>query len=243
MDKPRACREKQITEAVSKKFLAVVFDRNRGFAHIRVRYIVTHLFTEYGQVENQDLVRNCAKLSDPWDANWPFQELVQRVQEIQEFEDDGGRTIADEDIFDTIYTLVYNTGLFYDDCDKWDKKQQDEKTWANFQAHFHSAQRKYKRKQKYSTRTRGYHGANNIKEMDGTQDALINLATDAAEDRETMMSQNKTIANLTKTVAALTRQLQQATSGKYRGPGLPGDRQSQTHSNWVNFKYLQDVGR
>ena len=34
---------------------------------------------------------------------------------------------------------------------------------------------------------------NNIKEMDGTQDALINLATVATEDIETMMSQNKTI--------------------------------------------------
>ena len=40
--------EKQIVEAVSKTFLAGVFDRNRGFAHIRVREIITHLFTEYG---------------------------------------------------------------------------------------------------------------------------------------------------------------------------------------------------
>ena len=88
----------QITEAVSKTFLARVFDRNRGFTHQRVRDIVTHLFTEYRQVENQDLVGNCSKLSEPWDANRPFQELVQRVQEIQEFANDRGRTIADEDI-------------------------------------------------------------------------------------------------------------------------------------------------
>ena len=91
--------------------------------------------------------------------------------------------IANEDIIYTIYTIVYNTGLFYEDCDKWDKKQQDEKTWANSQAHFQSAQRKYKRKQKLSTCAGGYHGANNIKNMDGTHDALINLATAAAEDR------------------------------------------------------------
>ena len=114
--------------------------------------------------------------------------------------------------------------MFYDDCDKWDKKQRDEKIWANFRSHFQSAQRKYKRKQKSSTRAGGYHGANKIKEMDGTHDALINLSMSAAEDIDTMMSQNKTIANLTKTVAALTRQLQKATSGKNRGPGFPGDR-------------------
>ena len=62
-----------------------------------------------------------------------------------------------------IYTLVYNTGLFYDDCDKWDDNQCDKKTWADFQAHFQATQQKYKRKQKLSTRAGGYHGANNIK--------------------------------------------------------------------------------
>ena len=79
-------------------------------------------------------------------------------------------------------------GLFYYDRNKWYKKQRDEKTWEKFQAHFQSAQRKYKGKQKSSTRAGVYHGANNIKEMDGTHDALINLATAAVEDRETMMS-------------------------------------------------------
>ena len=111
-----------------------------------MREIVTHLFTDYGQVENQELVGNRAKLSEPWDANRPFHELVQRVQEIQEFANDRGKKIADKYIVDTIYTLVYNTGLFYNDCNKWDEKQWDKKTWAKFQAHFQSAQRKYKRK-------------------------------------------------------------------------------------------------
>ena len=62
---------------------------------------------------------------------------------------------------------------------------------------------------------------NNIKNMDGTQDALINLAVSAAEDREIMMAQNKTIANLTETMVALTRQLQQATTGKIGDPEYP----------------------
>ena len=87
--------------------------------------IVAHHFTEYGQVENQDLVGNRSNFSESWDANRPFQELVQRVQEIQEFANDGGRTISNEYIVDTIYMLVYNTCLFYDDCGKLDDKQRD----------------------------------------------------------------------------------------------------------------------
>ena len=62
--------------------------------------------------------------------------------------------------------------------------------------HFQTAQHKYKKKQNLSTRAGGYHGANNKKEMDRMHDAPINLATAAVEDRETMMSQFKTIADL-----------------------------------------------
>ena len=64
--------KKKIAEAVSKTFLAGVFYHNRGFAHLRVRDIVTHLFKDYRQVENQDLVGNCSKLLETWDVNRPF---------------------------------------------------------------------------------------------------------------------------------------------------------------------------
>ena len=67
-----------------------------------MRDTIAHLFTEYVQVEYQDLVGNCSKLSELWDVDQTFQELVQRVQEIQEFANDGGQTIANKYIVDTI---------------------------------------------------------------------------------------------------------------------------------------------
>ena len=81
--------KKQIDEAFIKTFLAGVFDCNRGLSHLQVRDIITHLFMEYGQVENQDRVGNWSKLLEPWDTNRPFQELVKWVQEIQEFRNYG----------------------------------------------------------------------------------------------------------------------------------------------------------
>ena len=67
----------QITESVTKTLLAGVFDQSRGFARICVRAVIEYLFVEYGQVEYQDLVGKGYKLADPWDANRPFQELIQ----------------------------------------------------------------------------------------------------------------------------------------------------------------------
>ena len=66
-----------------KQFSLEYSNAIEDISHLRVRYIVTHLFTQYGQVENQDLIGNRAKLSEIWDANRPFQELVQQVQEIK----------------------------------------------------------------------------------------------------------------------------------------------------------------
>ena len=78
--------------------------------------------------------------------------------------------------------------------------------------------------------------------MDGTYDSLINLATKAVAHRETMMSQCKTIADLTATIAALTHQLQQANAVNNRGSGIPVDRQGQANPKWVNGKHVRDVG-
>ena len=150
--------------------------------------------------------------------------------------------IADKDIVDTIYTMVYNMGLFYDNCDKWDDRKRNEKTWENFQAHFQAAHCKFKRNQKVSTCAGGYHRSNNPRDMDGTNDALINLATETVADRETMMAQCKTIANLTATVAALTQQLHQANAVNNMGYGIPVEIQGQANPNLVNGKHICDVG-
>ena len=138
---------------------------------------------------------------------------------------------------------MYNKVLFYDDCNKWDNKQCDRKNWEKFQAYFRAAQRKYKRKQKVSTRAGGYHRTNHLREMDGTHNALINLATAAVADIETMMLQYKTISNLTTSAAALTQQLQQANIGYNRGSGISVDRQGKTNPKWPNRKHVRAVGQ
>ena len=117
-----------------------------------------------------------------------------------------------------------------------------QKNWVNFQAHFQAEHRKYKRKQKVSTRAGGYHGANNLRKMNGTHDSLINLTTEDTANREKMMSQCKTITDLTATISALTQKLQQANAVYNRGSGIPVERQGQANPKWVNGKHVRDVG-
>ena len=80
-----------------------------------------------------------------------------------------------------------------------------------------------------STRSAGYHGANNLQENEeDTHDALMKLATSAAADRDTIMTQSKTIVDLTATITNLTQKLQKATVKintlkRTRAPDTPTD--------------------
>ena len=93
-----------------------------------------------------------------------------------------------------------------------------------------------------STRAGGYHRANNLREMYRMHDALINLATESAADKKTMMSQCKTIADHTASVDALTQQLHQESTLHNRGSTIPVDRQGKANSKWENGRQVRDIG-
>ena len=145
---------------------------------------------------------------------------------------------------DTMYNIVYNTRIFYDDCEKWDDKERVDKNCANFQVHFQVAQRKYNRKQKVSTRLAVYHSANNLIENGkDTHNVLINLDTVEEPDRDMIMTQSKTISDFTTTIANLTQKIWKATLRINiikitKVPASPTNRPPV----WVDGKHICDAG-
>ena len=73
--------------------MATKANKHRGFTGVGEVENLEHLFTNYGQIIAHDLVANGMKLVEEWDPNIPFQNLVTKVQDIQEFATDGGRSI------------------------------------------------------------------------------------------------------------------------------------------------------
>ena len=82
-------------------------------------------------------------------------------------------------ILSNAYTIVYNTGLFNQDCRDWRRKPLDEKTWANFKTHFLTADMDFRQQQ--AVQGNRYGTANLAFEQ--TTDALANLAQATATDR------------------------------------------------------------
>ena len=108
----------QIIESIPKEYMAAKANKHRGFTGVRAREILEHIFTIYGEILAQDIVANRVKLGEEWDPNTPFQTLVTKVQDIQEFATYGGRSIEEVDITDVLYTVIYNTRAYYKECKK-----------------------------------------------------------------------------------------------------------------------------
>ena len=98
--------------------MAAKSNKHRGHTGVRAREILEHLLKNYVEILAQDLVANRMKMGVEWDPTIAFQNLVIKVQDIQEFATDGGRSIEDVDITDVLYTVIYNTGAYYEECNK-----------------------------------------------------------------------------------------------------------------------------
>ena len=84
------------------------------------------------------------------------------MQYIQEFATDGGRSIEEVHITNVLYTVIYNTGAYYEECKRWSDKATGDKTWENFPTFFQDSQRKLRKKCQAMTQKNGYHGMNSM---------------------------------------------------------------------------------
>jgi hypothetical protein len=165
----------QVAAAIEPLYLRDQEDLNVGFAHITIRDMLDTLFLNYGQLTSLELQENNTRINQPWNGNTNFTALIHQIETCRELAEAGGNPFTDAQILTTAHSLVYNTGLFYEECARWDRKQAIDKTWANFKIHFLAAERELRKQQK-TTQFSSTHTANALFQQQ-TVEALANLAT------------------------------------------------------------------
>ena len=170
--------------------------------------ILHPIFENYGNITPLDLEDNDTKMRSKWDPNSPFDCLINQIEDGQDYAEDGGQPYTTELLLCIAYTLVFKTGLYFEECKQWNNCLAPEKTWANFKTQLHNAQRLL-HDQLRTTKQAGFHSNHaNHKTTTETQPpaeycgALINLASSAAADRELLT----TLAN---SVAAINQHINQ----------------------------------
>jgi uncharacterized coiled-coil protein SlyX len=201
--------KKKMAAAISSDLISGIKCPHRGFQNVRVRTMLQHYFDEC-PIDSQMIMQNETQLTAEWDPNRPFADLVQRATVVHEFANDAGRPTTNNRVMDALYTVIFNTGVMYDERDKWEDRAVAARTYANFKTHFATAQRKLKGRQKKSTKQGGFYGANALVagQLDQANDALVNLDTAAASHRDHLLLLNQTIHTQNETIAKLTQQYQ-----------------------------------
>jgi hypothetical protein len=212
-----AALKKQLTGCIDPVYLRSQRNRNTGFANVELRTLITYCITTYGKISPADLAVNEAAIKQPWDSATPFELIIDQIEDCQEFAEDGNQPFTDRQVNNTAYTLVFNTGSYFDECKTWNAKPANDKTWDNFKLHFLAAQEML-RMQQATSQQAGFHNANHAngiqhngisQEMyEDTANALANLAEATATNRKALENLTNTIANLTQQVSLKDKEIQ-----------------------------------
>jgi hypothetical protein len=196
-------------KALKQQLLTVVEDiyvrslkhRTTGYANVSVWQMLAHLFATYGRVTPHDLLLNDQRMRTPYSIDQPLEVLISQIEDAVAYAVAGNQAYTDAQVVNLAYTLIMATGHFEVACREWRLLPAAGKTWANWKVHFAAAYNDL-RETAITTKAAGFHSGHLATQdyIYETTEALANLATATAADREA-------VANLAISNATLTQQL------------------------------------
>jgi hypothetical protein len=181
--------KQQLLGAIDDMYVRTLRNTHTGYAGVSVLQILDHLYRTYGRLTPMAMTDNDKSFRAAYNPAEPFEMLIQQIEEAQIFASAGGQAYSPAQIVSNAYTIIFNTGMFIEACREWRRRPEPEKTWPNFKAHFAQAHTDLG-ELNHTTQAAGYHNANNVVAhfVQETGDALANLATATAADRDMLRS-------------------------------------------------------
>ena len=207
--------KKFIQDGMDDMYLKGITDRNVGLANVTIREILEFLFQNYGNITQYDIEANDKKLKEKWDANSPIEMLFDQIEDAQHFASTTGQPYTNNQLLTTAYNLVYATGLFFDDCKAWNHLPALQKTMDNFKTTFQQAQQELRDQQRTAQQASFQANgiwclptATNNHSLQETPEALANLATAMASNRQALQNLANMVKELSNQIKAKDRQIE-----------------------------------
>jgi uncharacterized phage-associated protein len=121
--------------------------RASGYNKVSVNQLLVHLFTQYGDINPNNLANTDKRFSEPWDGAEPFENISERFENCIEFAQAALSPYSDVQIMNQATIVVYNTRLFYEELKKWDARPAAHQSFDEFCDHIREAQRIFCRQQ------------------------------------------------------------------------------------------------
>jgi hypothetical protein len=196
--------KQQLLAAVNEMYYKVLRNRITGYATVTTLQLLKHLYKVYGNITPSDLADNDARLKTPYDPAMPIEVLFDQVEDAVDLAAAALAPYTIPQIVAYAYNNVFQTGQFVDACRDWRRREALAKTWVNFKSDFALAHQELRESQ-LTVQGAGYHSANSV-----TMEALANLATATAYDRNIVSQLSTTNGNLIAALADATALLDRA---------------------------------
>ena len=200
----KACKKVLFT-LISEAYFRSFKNKYTGYANVNCLDILTHLWNRYGVLQDFEEQENDLRMKQPITAETLFDDFVEQIETAV----DGVATqitYTREQIVSIAFTSVENAGIYYDVVKEWRRKDTADKTWEDFRTFFIRefleirVQPWIPASEGYGAHcTRGGHAnATVMGDMQQKQaEALANLETLTAEDRQAVTALSGSNANLT----------------------------------------------
>jgi len=205
--------KKMLIASVDEIFIKSLRNKYVGYGNQTTKQLLMHLYNTYADINVGQLQANDAALKTPYDSNQPMETLFGQIEAAVEYAAAGNTPYTPQQVLATAFQLVFQTGIYADDCKEWKRKPPVDKTWAAFKVFFASANQEYREAQEITTGkafqavTQNAAPSENEEFQQDTIDAIANLATATASDRETVANMSSTIDTLTNELATTNHEL------------------------------------
>ena len=189
--------KQQLLASVDDIYVRTLRNVHTGYARVTTLQILSHLYQVYGRLTPMAMQENDTRFRQAYNPSEPFELLIQQIEDAQAFAAAGGQAYSAEQIVSNAYNIVHHTGMFIDTCREWRRRAAADKTWANFKDDFAQAHTELG-ELTHTSQAGGYHQANNVMNTFANEagEALANLATATAADRDMLRSLQATNAAL-----------------------------------------------
>ena len=99
-----------------------------------------YLYTYCGKVDKIELEKNKVTMMIAYTPKFPMDILTNHLEDGQNFTQSGNQYIPDMMIISKWINLLNNTGLFPNDTNEWNRKQENSKILIKFKTHFFRSQ-------------------------------------------------------------------------------------------------------
>ena len=182
--------------------------------------MVTFVFDKYCIFDKATWKHLMEAAKEPWTGG-RIQPILFRINKLEATYARHHITLREDKKLDLSVEVIKLSALLATDCSKWRKKDEADKTWANFQTHFKKAARDLKYQQ--SVRIGGF--ANAEQEAANMAADTIERQATATENAHTLVQHSKPLCvNYANRVAELEAQV--AAGGGGGGDGGGGGRDS-----------------